>query len=526
MEQEFKLNNHSIDKVAEDIEAFFTKRKLDRIDIIRLKLLAEEYLLRLRDKFGEDQDASIEYGRWNLPYITIKVKGDAFNPLKQNEAEDIENSYFIQNLLGVRRVFTTYRYINSVNRVILGGRRFVKLSKIPGGTNTVAAILGVVVALACKNLPTNIFNFLVNDLVGPLSSSLMGLVVLITSPLVFISVISGICALDDIATLSNIGIKAILRFIVITVLLITFTMGISLLFYPGISMSGTNAFALNEIITMLLDLLPKDIFTPFIEGKTIQVTILAVLTGVSILMLADRVPVLKDLVNEANLLIFQLMTLISKTIPLTIFLSIFKAIAKTDASSLVGVWKIVVASILSLALFAVLMLLYVCIRRKINIKEFLSDISPVLLISLSTASSSLSMTKNYDVCRDNLKIDNKLCNFWIPLSHAMFSPSVVSPLVVAAFFCGEFYGTPLSITQIIVMYILVIQLSVASPKVPGGIVATFTILLNQMGVPLDAIGLLMISNAFVVNAVTSLGMLIRDVEIVELSHVLNNQNNA
>ena len=65
MEQEFKLNNHSIDKIAEDIETFFTKRKLDRSDIIRLKLLAEEYLLRLRDKFGEDQDASIEYGRWN-----------------------------------------------------------------------------------------------------------------------------------------------------------------------------------------------------------------------------------------------------------------------------------------------------------------------------------------------------------------------------------------------------------------------------------------------------------------------------
>ena len=46
----------------------------------------------------------------------------------------------------------------------------------------------------------------------------------------------------------------------------------------------------------------------WIEGKTIQVTILAVLTGISILMLGDRIPILKDLVNEANQLIFQLMS--------------------------------------------------------------------------------------------------------------------------------------------------------------------------------------------------------------------------
>lgn len=60
---------------------------------------------------------------------------------------------------------------------------------------------------------------------------------------------------------------------------------------------------------------------------------------------------------------------------------------------------------------------------------------------------------------------------------------------------------------------MVTQLSVASPKVPGGIMAVFMILLEQLGMPADVVGLLMVANVFIINAQTGLGMLIRTVEL-------------
>lgn len=92
---------------------------------------------------------------------------------------------------------------------------------------------------------------------------------------------------------------------------------------------------------------------------------------------------------------------------------------------------------------------------------------------------------------------------------------------IKAYFTGSYYGTPISIPQILILYILVTQLSIASPKVPGGIMATFSILLGQLGMPSDVVGLLMVANVFVVNAETGLGMIIRSSELEDFSHAVS-----
>lgn len=139
------------------------------------------------------------------------------------------------------------------------------------------------------------------------------------------------------------------------------------------------------------------------------------------------------------------------------------------------------------------------------------------MIASLTGSSTLAMKKNFEVCKNDFKFDEKLCDFYIPVSHAMFSPSTVFPLVVAAFYSSEFSGTPISPFQLVIVYILVVQLSIASPKVPGGIMATYTILLNQLGMPLDAVGMLMVANVFFVNIEAALGMVIRDLDLLDLA---------
>ena len=50
-----------------------------------------------------------------------------------------------------------------------------------------------------------------------------------------------------------------------------------------------------------------------------------------------------------------------------------------------------------------------------------------------------------------------------------------------------------------------------------GIMATYTILLNQLGMPLDSVGMLMIANVFFVNMETALGMVIRDLNLLDLA---------
>ena len=517
----YHLTEDGINSIIDKIKAFFISRKISDRDILKTTLLIEEALLRCRDRFGRDQEVSFRTSGIASAKVTINMISDAFDPLDEHKNEDILSSEYIRNLLVSEVTTTTYNYRNGCNEIIVIARKEWKDLKIPGGAVSIAVLLAIAASLIAKLLPDAAVSFFLNDLVTPLFNRVMGIITLVTGPLIFISIVSSICALNDIETLSSIGLKAIRRFALITVLLITFSVIISLLLFPGISSSSNNAFNLSAIIEMFIDLIPQDLVSPFVENQTIQIIIIAVAIGVALLLLDEKIPILRKLVSETNQLIFTLMGFVSKIIPLAVFLSIYKAITLNSLSSIFGVWKLVLSGYVIMVPFTAGMVLYVCLRRKINILQFLKNISEPAIVGFTSASGTLAMTKQFETARYKMNKDEKLVNFWVPLSHAMFSPSVIPPLVAAAFFSGTYYGTPVSLPQILIMYILVTQLSIASPKVPGGIMATFTIMLSQLGMPTDVVGLLMIANVFVVNAETGLAMIIRSAELEEFSHIID-----
>ena len=523
-----KLTNENIQNAVDEIAHFLETEGVSKEDRIRLTFLKEEMLLCFRDRFGEDAEFSLITSRWGMPKVTLRVKGEAYDPMEGQENDELlGGSLLLQNLLDQDSAKTVYHYRRGCNEIVSNVTKEKKRSRIPGGSISVAAILGILLALLSRFfLPEDVLATLISAFVGPLLGRLMDVILLITGPLIFISVISGVCALEDIASLSNLGLRVINRFVVITFLLFLITVGACLVFFPGLGISGESAFSGTDFIALLVDIFPQDLVSPFTEGKTIQIVFLAFVVGVSALILEDRVPGIVSLISEANLLIFEIMRIVSKVIPVAVFLSIFKAIASNTFSSIIGVWKIVAANYLAFIPFCFFMLVYLKLKRNVNIKAFLSKISPVLMVAFSTASSSLSMTENFTVCREKLKADDKLCSFWIPLSHAMFSPSVVVPLVTAAFYGASFGGIKLSLSQLVIVALLVTQLSISSPKFPGGIMATFAILLSQLGLSSDAIGLLVVSNVFVVNANTALGMLVRDAEFVDFSASIDKRPEA
>ena len=522
MEQkEIRLTEESINTTVEELKDFLTGRKVPQKDVLKLGLLIEEALLRLRDRFGRTQKATVMTSGFGGARITIKVQGDSYDPLHGDDDDSILNSEYIQNLLDAVSTSFSYRYRNGCNEITARAHKQHRGHRIPGGGITVAVVLAVISALLSKTLlPAKTVSFLVDDLAAPIFSRLMGMITMVAGPLIFISVVSGICALNDIATLSRIGLKAIRRFVVLSVMMITFSVLFCLLFFSGISSGAGGAFDFSQILGMLLDLIPQDFISPFMENKTIQIILIAIAVGVALLIADEKCPFLRTLVSEVNRIIFTVMEFVAKVIPVAVFLSIYKAVTVNSLSSIAGVWKLVVLGYLIIGVFTILMVLRVCLRRKIKIGKFLRDISGPAIVGFTTASGTVAMTKQFDTAINVMKKDEKLVRFWVPLSHAMFSPSVIPPLVAAAFFAGVYYGTPLSLPQILIMYILVTQLSIASPKVPGGIMATFSIMLVQLGMPTDVVGLLMVANVFIVNIQTGLAMVIRSTELEEFSHIV------
>lgn len=80
--------------------------------------------------------------------------------------------------------------------------------------------------------------------------------------------------------------------------------------------------------------------------------------------------------------------------------------------------------------------------------------------------------------------------------------------------------------QLVLIVLLILELTIASPKIPGGIIATYTLLFTELGLPADSLGLLMAANVFIVNFEVMNEMLIKYCDLKDLDCLLKKENKA
>ena len=515
-----KLTNNEIGAAVKDIRAFFEKSNAPHRDVLKICLVVEESLLRYQDKFGSEHEFQL-YTRkfFGAPKIIIRVKGEAFSPLENNsDDETVFTNEVMQNLLRYEEEKTIYRYENGFNELISFSTRERRLPKIPGGSISVAIILAIIFSFIAVNFPPDVQKVLSEQIISPALSILVKLIVTVTVFMIFFSIVAGICAIEDVTMLNNIGSTVLGRFFLLDAVIVAITFAIGEIFFPVTLLTDKNAVDLSEISTMLLSFVPTNILEAFLKGNVLQVTVMAFVVGICIIKIGRRISNVKNLVAELNFLMFNVVEAVFSMIPLIIFLCIFKTLLTSSLTDFFKVWEIIAAELIVYAIIIVLMLLRVTFKTKISAADFLKKISPAAIISLTTGSSVASLPKSLEISKESLHIEEKFCNFWIPLSLVLFSPSKLIQLSVAGFYVVAVSGETFSVAELFVLAFLAIQLSFASPNAAGGIVATFTLLLTHLNLPLEYVGTLMIADVLTGNLFTGLNVLVRQCEMMTVAH--------
>ena len=516
-----KLSNENINKTSQEIQEFLKKTGISKQDRIKLSLIIEESLLRCKEHFGEDHDFKISMSEWfGAPKVKIRIKGKPFNPIEEIETDEdaIFSPEIMQRLMHYETAGIKYRYEDGYNELSSFSTKKHKEVKIPGGSVTVAILTALLCAFSVRFLPQDIELFLVNGIASPVFDTLMSLIVAVNIPVVFFSIISSVCAMEDITTFNTVGSKVISRFFILMFAIAAVTMIVCEVFFNAISFDVDASFAFEEIRNLFLSIFPSNLTRPFVEGNILQIVIIALLISACVVFLGDRVKNLKYVIIELNSVILRMMELVLKLLPIAIFLIVFKTVLSTTVENIVSIWKIIVASYLTYLVFIMVLLVRLVLKYKISVKDFLQKISHTLVVSFVTGSGTAAMATNFEVCKKNLNINEKFCDFWIPLSHSLFSPGTVISMVVYAFFSAAYLDVDISIVQLIIIAFLAVQLSICSPKVNGGNIAILTMLLTQLGFSLEVLGTLIIADGFINNVSGVFGMLARNCEIFDISH--------
>ena len=291
------LNPGTVDAVALQVERFGDDLKMERSNLLRTRLSVEEILLRWMEHFGEETPFYFSMGyRWRQPYISLELSGEVCNPLLEENREAWGEN--ILERLGIAPRFT---YERGKNCVVFRLER----PRINPALKLMLAIVAAVLLGAGGRLFLSQENLtmLVETILTPVYNAFFRMLNLASGPVVFLSVLSAVYEVGSLTELGNLWTKMSVRFIGLCLLLTGLSAVLSVpLFSLEILRDPVDYTQFSSVLDLLLHVIPNDILTPFLQGDSPSLILLAILFGDILLLLGrrqDNGPAIAELAGSA-----------------------------------------------------------------------------------------------------------------------------------------------------------------------------------------------------------------------------------
>ena len=488
--EQYIFSNSNIDLACEEVGEFLSKVGVERREALRTKLTFEEVLLEYQSKFGEEATFKVRLlKRLSSIKVEIIVEGESYNALVKNSDEgDV-----IQGLLAGIGLAPTWNYKNGKNYIVF----IPKKKPLSSTVKMVGAIgLAMIAGIILNLLPDSVRAGANDYVLSPVTNAFVGLISAVSGPLIFLSVLGSICSMGNMETLGKIGSKTIkVILLYMTVIAVLMTAFGSLFFY--VEMGGGGASSFSQILDLIYDIIPSNLFEPFVTGNALQLIFISVIVGLAMLVLSTRVNSIFKLVEQLGAIVQTIMSGLSSMLPLLIFVLFTGMMSSGNLGAILDSWKMILVIVLLCVVYYAINILRIAVIKKVSPALLFKKAWPSLLIALTTASSAAAFSTNVRDANKKLGIDKKLVEFATPIGQVLFMPGYVAMLFCMEMGFAESYGVPITLPWIFIALITNLLLSFAVPPVPGGAMMGFTIAFTQLGIPMEVMGIALAVNAIV-----------------------------
>lgn len=341
-----------------------------------------------------------------------------------------------------------------------------------------------------------ISNWLTNGIFQFVGRAFVNLLQVIVIPLVLVSLISGTAAMEDIAKVGRIGLKTLLLYLFTTALAISFAMGAALIFQPGAGfpMDETVAFTAKEappLVQVFINIIPKNVFNAMASGNMLPIIVFAVLIGLSITMAGEAGKRVLGFVNDLNEVVMKLVWIVMQLAPFGVFALIARTFANEGFSAFVPLLKyflLVIAVLIFHAAVTYPTLLK--LLSGLSPITFLKNMRRVQLFAFSTASSNATIPVSLRTVEKRLGVNKSVASFSIPLGATINMDGTAIMQGVATVFIAQVYGIDLGIGQLLTVILTATLASIGTAGVPGVGLIMLAMVLQQVGLPVAGIGLI------------------------------------
>ena len=514
-----RLTDSDIKQIIEECRAVLDKCRLSEEEAEGFIRNASDILGFYRDFLGED--CNIRYRvrkRSGRAELRFGIKGEKHDPFEEGrEAERLSQQRSVKRVLFDQDAALTYRFASGYNIVTVRSGRKSESRNLLKQPMIQAVIGGLAAGLICLQLPEAANRFIIDEITAPVLSVSLDVLTGLLGPVVFLSIVRAVSALDSLDEFTGLGSKVLKRFLVTTLCVTVFSDILGMVFFPLFG-KGTIAFDPGKLIQISLDIIPTNLFTPFIENNIPQIVILGIGMGAILLLLGDRAKGLSDLLSQAFEWVAGLMDSIKVIIPVVPFLSVFNIVARGDTAIFLRGWKYIVATYICMALCVTFKIFKVHRKCGIDIPVLWSGIKPFVSDGLMTGSASAPDSKIKEISEKELGINPEFSAFWIPMSNGMLDPTLTISLVLAPFLVADITGTPVSISFMLILMLLAVELSMASP----GLTAGYTVIFQSLGMSAEYVGMFSAFSIVIKNCAAACGAAYKILEEIEAAYVTDN----
>jgi Na+/H+-dicarboxylate symporter len=355
-------------------------------------------------------------------------------------------------------------------------------------------VVGAAVNLAGQAWPV-LHDWLTNGLFHAVGRIFIAALMMLVVPLVFISLVSGTSKLSDPKKLGRLAVRTLALYLATTAIAVSFALTLALLIGPGkgteLAVGEFAAPVAPSIQEVLIGMVPRNPVQAMAEGNMLQIIVFAILVGLALVLAGETGRRVSAQFEDWNAVVMQLVAIVMKLAPYGVFALIAKLAAEIGLAAfapLIKYFLLVLAALLLHAFITYPLLLKAL--SGLDPRLFLRKMRTPQLFAFSTASSNATIPVTLRTVEKNIGVNNSVASFTVPLGATINMDGTAIMQGVAVVFIAQVYGLDLNLAQILTVVLMATLASIGTAGVPGVGLIMLAMVLNQVGLPVEAISLI------------------------------------
>ncbi|MGO2133283.1 MAG: dicarboxylate/amino acid:cation symporter [Halomonas sp.] len=327
----------------------------------------------------------------------------------------------------------------------------------------------------------------------PLGDIFISAIKMLIVPLVFSTLVVGITAMRDPQKMGRIGARTIALYLITTAFAIAIGLLASLIFQPGVGLNLSFDSAVEpqqapSLVQIIVDLVPQNPIDALASGNILQIIVFAIGLGISLMLIGEKgEPVVRVFESFAEAM-YKLTSIVMAFAPFGVFGLIAFVAGNYGLEVLLPLAKVIgVAYLASVVQVLVVYSGLLAMLGRLNPVRYLQGSLDALVVAYSSASSSGTLPVSLRCAQKNLGVSEGVSGFVLPVGATINMDGTAIYQGVVAVFIAQLIGFELSMMDYGMIILTGTLASIGTAGVPGAGLIMLSIVLTQIGLPLEAL---------------------------------------